>query len=277
MKRIAFSLMVLFFLTGTAFAEHKLFITDVLDAGQFEQLSTISYSYATYDFTNNAIPLTGTATNHNVTGHFSIDGGLGKGIQLGVGLPVIFHDRTKFDYHTSPPSSNKHTNDGLGDISLFGKFRLVNDDAFKLVAAVNVKFNTSNDAVTSDTTDIAPYLAASTRVGEDLRPYAVYQAVIRNHGVGDSHVLIVGAENKFSPRVSLDGDVFAAIHTGSDFVETNESFGGGLSLYLELADNFYLIPSTSVVAWTPTDRKDYPVHFDTEVAVSGALGFYFLF
>lgn len=108
----------------SAHAEHKLFITDVLSAGQFEVEADLSYAHNNGDtarklqavdpitglLLNSYIDAPGTQTRNIVSSLYSIGAGVGYGLQLNLAIPYAHVDNTKLQDssgYTFPAYYNK--------------------------------------------------------------------------------------------------------------------------------------------------------------------------
>lgn len=94
--RIVMIICGLFMLNTNAHAEHKLLITDVLDAKQMEAEAFFGFSYTENDFTVKApFYQKGTVKRDVTCSSYSLGAGLGGGLQLNAGIPYIFTDHFK--------------------------------------------------------------------------------------------------------------------------------------------------------------------------------------
>src|SRR5215470_6900535 len=120
-KRGAWILSAWLGLSGHASAENKLFITDVLDRGQFEAEATLRFTKSSQDdlsFPSGSIGTTSRDTSRLVT---SFGMGVIDGFQIDATVPYAFVD-------TQWSAVNGVTRDtdrsGVGDLDVGFKFRL---------------------------------------------------------------------------------------------------------------------------------------------------------
>lgn len=284
--------MALLLVTATvAHADHKLLITDVLSAGDVEVSATFGYSHTEYDFTTNiwfsvndphgiteSKYLTGRFTDDSVGSAYSFGIGLGGGLQLNVGVPYYFIDEATYRYDWYFWPTHRDRRDGFGDFMLGLKYLLYEDasQSVAMVTGLEVKPRTApTDRHGTGTTNVAPYLAISSKIGDSLRPYAAYQAVIRNHGAADSHVVSAGVEYPLSEIVTFKPEMEVAFITASNRMRSYESYGIGIESYVQLYDNLYLIPFVTTAVNTSTKAKDSSYDFDTATSVAAGLGLYY--
>lgn len=281
-SRLTMILCGVLLMSGVARAEHKLLITDVLDKGQVEAEADIGYSYSSNTFTvRSPFFQQGKATHRFSATDLSLDLGVGHDLQAGISVPYVLNDRVNFNF-TPPSRPPQHVrSEGWGDFVLSAKYRLLggDDKPFTLVTGLNVKLDTANaDKEGSGTTNYNPYLAVSTlAAGGKLRPYAYYSAIFRNHDANDSHILGVGMEYAPTSYVSLVPFIHVLFRTNSATVEGYESYTFGLSNYIQIIHNFYLIPSVSYNFGSPTRTIDKTQDLGGSEGYRIALGLYYLF
>jgi hypothetical protein len=269
-------------MAGSARAEHKLLITDVLEQGEVEAEAAYQYTYSNNNFTvKPPFSRQGEAVHRSNSTALSLDAGLGHDLQLGISIPYFFSDRVHFAYSAPIVTARDTRTEGWGDFTLSAKYRLLggSDKPFTLVTGLNVKLDTANaDKEGSGTTNYAPYLAASTTaLGGKLRPYATYRAIVRNHEAGDTHILATGAEYGLYKRLSLVPSFNVNFHTGTATLEGYESYSVGMSSYVQMIGNFYLIPSVSYVFSSSTRTKDKTQDLTGLEGYCVSLGLYYLF
>jgi hypothetical protein len=280
--RLAILLSAVLLMNGAAHAEHKLLVTDVLDSGQYEASADFSYGHSYYDYTlKSPVFQQGRRIHDSAVSLYSFGFGVADGFQLSLRVPYVFHDRTKFNYVLPAFPSRAFDNEGWGDLELGGRYRLTGGEGkpLTLVAGLNVKLDSADkNKEGSGTTDISPYIAIGTAMnGGTLRPYASYQAVVRNHGTHDSHLLTIGSEYKINKDVSLAPSFRATFRTSSTSQAPYESYELSLAGYFQLFHNFYLTPSAGGGISTASHTKDGALDFETLKFVNVGLGLYYLF
>jgi hypothetical protein len=147
------------------------------------------------------------------------------------------------------------------------------------VAGLDVKLDTANaDKEGSGTTDYSPYLAVSTVAGNGkLRPYAFYRAVFRNHDAGDSHILGIGTEYSPYKSVSLIPFINMRFRKNSANIEAYESYVFGVSSFIQIVRNLYLIPTITYNISSSTRTTDKSQDLGGLEGYTTSLGLYYLF
>lgn len=283
----------------TAYAEHKLFITDVLAAKQFEVEADFSYAhnsgnttskYPSYDplmgIFIGYIDVPGNQTRNIVSSLYSIGIGIGHGMQLNAAIPYVFVDNIKqqdfteynFPGYTVPAYYKKQ--DGVGDLALGVKYSLYENKerAVSIVTGLDVKlFTADSHKAGTGTNDIAPFIAASTIINGNLKPYASYQAIFRDHGAADAHVISAGIEYELNKTITLTPKFSAIFRTDSDWATAYNTYSFGLSSYVNIYSNFYLIPTFTTGISTSSSTKNNYMDYGTLKFVNAGLGLYYLF
>lgn len=287
MKKMVLSvLFMLVVAVPAARAEHKLLITDVLEEKQLEGEATFEYLHQRGDLQDRVASANGKRFVNVLESNYSLGVGLGHGLEVTASIPYTLMERTKAEFPGLEPEYEKR--DGVGDFAFGGKYLLLGGEheRFALVTGLDLKFDTAggNNAGTRST-DVSPYLAASTVIGEHVKPYAAYRATLRSGGLQDTHTLTLGAEAELNETVTLDLKFDAAFNTGAD---RNLSFSGlpvngyqeynvELGSYLQLVHNLYLIPTVRVILTSANDTKDEALHFASATGVGGGLSLYYLY
>ena len=280
--RLAIFLSGILLMGSVAHAEHKLLITDVLDKSQVEASANFTYSHTYYDYTLKSPGFQqGRRTRDSLSSLYSLSFGIADGFQLTVKQPYVYHDRTTFEYISPSFPSRSFDRDGWGDLELGGKYRLLGGDGkpLTLVAGLNVKLdNADKTREGTGTRDIIPYIAAGTTMYNGaLRPFVSYKAIVRNHGVNDSHLLNIGAEFVIGKDLSLAPSCQASIRTGSSTLSSYESYECSLPAFLQLFHNFYFIPSAAAGISTASHTKDGTLDYDKRKYYSVGAGLYYFF
>lgn len=279
----------------SAHAEHKLFITDVLSAGQFEVEADLSYAHNNGDTARKlqaADPITGllldsyidapgTQTRNIVSSLYSIGAGVGYGLQLNAAIPYAHVDNTKLqDSSRLMIPAYYRKQDGVGDLVVGVKYSLYENRArsISVVTGLDVKFYTADsDKAGTGTNDIAPFIAASTVINGNLKPYASYRAVFRDHGAADAHVLSTGLDYEVNKKLTLAPKFSATFRTDSDWATAYNSYAFGLSSYVNIFSNLYLIPNFTTGISTSSNTKNHYMDYGTLRFYSAGVGLYYLF
>ncbi len=261
MKKVLVSVLTVLLLlnAATAHAEHKLLITDVLDAKQFEAEAFFDYGHNSYDFTLHPSGITGKETGNFRSSDYSLSAGLGYGLQLNFSVPYIFLDKRDYTYNAAHPFTAHSREEGWGDFVLGLTYRLLGDSkkGFAVVTGLNVKLNNAPIGhAGTGTTDVKPYIAASMLITPKTRPYAEYTAIIRNHGADDEHIVTAGVEYEINKTFTLKPSLNAEFRTGSDTLTAYNSYFGSIESYIQVYRNLYLLPQVSAGVSTSSKGKN---------------------
>jgi hypothetical protein len=261
-------------------AQEKLLVTDVLEKGEMEVGASFSYSHFSDELSSPGDALSADRTVDTVGSGCALNVGLWHGLEVGAAIPYLFSERLKIQYPTVPTTTTRLSAEGFGDVVLRGKYRILGetDTPFTLVAGLDVKLDSaSEDEGGTGTTDISPSLAASTVVAESIRPFARYTFVARDHGAGDSHEFLLGAEKELNDDVGLQALLEARLHTTSDTLRSYEAYVFEVQSYIRIWDNFYAVPKVIYTIRSPADFRDSDRGFNTATSVGATFGFYCLF
>ncbi|HEY6837667.1 MAG TPA: hypothetical protein VI389_02885 [Geobacteraceae bacterium] len=280
MQKILVGMFAVLLMTATAArAEHKLLITDVLDAKQIEAQAAFEYSRTHYGFNDAGEP--GRVIVNATESLYSLGVGLGHGLEVTASIPYVFSENEKKEFNDPAREPEYEKKDGFGDFRFGAKYSLLDEKKapVSVVAGVDVKFETAggrNNPGTG-TTDVSPYLAASKKVGHHATPYAVYRAVISNHGRADNHVLSIGSENEINEKVTIDARLDADFSTATNALSSFQAYSLELASYVQIFHNFYVIPSVAVATGSTAYSKVAEVHYGSPFGVRGGISLYYLF
>lgn len=251
MKKLAVAAMCVTMFTGVAHAEHKLLVTDVLKVGQVEAQANLEYSWARGNLSILDEP--GKVKLRALESRFTAGAGIGFGAEVAMSVPYLYFERERVD---DPIGTEFGDRDGLGDLTVGIKKTVVEVQGVQTVIGMDVKFDTASEAKGgTGTTDVQPYLALSKEMGHHLVPYAAYRAIIRNHDAADTHRLTLGFEKELNHTVTLDIKGEVSFNTSSELDGTaNQTYGLEAGSYLQLAPNFYLLPSVAVFSNTKSEN-----------------------
>ncbi|WP_026841864.1 hypothetical protein [Citrifermentans bremense] len=277
MKKMILAVVGGVLLTSTAArAEHKLLITDVLDKKQVEAQALFEYSHSSGKLSSPAG--FGKFTTNATESVYSVGVGLGSGLEVSASVPYVFSEREKEQLDSGERRYGK--SDGFGDFAVEAKYRLLGGEEkpCTVVTGLGVKFDTAGgNNAGSGTTDVSPFIAASANMGHHNIPYAVYRATIRNHDEQDTHTVSLGLEKELNHDVTLDVKVDANFNTSTREVTANENFTFEVASYIQLAHNFYLLPSVAYVVETDSTLKELDVRATSVDGFKGAVSLYYLF
>ncbi|MBJ6801124.1 hypothetical protein [Geomonas propionica] len=262
--------------TATAHAEHKLLVTDVLDKKQVEAQALFEYSHIKGDITD--LGDHGKGTINAAESLYSVGVGLGHGLEVSASLPYIFSEREKEVIDGVGAAQAK--TDGFGDLALQAKYRLVGGEEapYTVVAGLGLKFDTAGDSQAgTGTTDVSPFIAASANLGHHNTPYAIYRATIRNHDESDTHTISLGFEKELNHTVTIDAKVDANFNTATRDYTAYEDFTFEVASYLQMAHNFYLLPSVAYVVATDSRSKDGEFRAGSADGFRAGFSLYYLF
>lgn len=267
-------------LAVNARAEHKLLVTEVLDAGQVEAQATYEIVHAETDFDVPAFAESGELKLNLQESRYSLGVGLGHKLELSASIPYVISEKAKLSFDAMAPESEEA--DGFGDLTLGAKYRIFEEEhlPFTLAIGVDVKLDTASEGdVGTGTTDVSPYLALSKEVAEHVEGYAVYRATLVDSGGSDEHALALGVEAELNEALTLDAALQFGYNTSDDETDSFETYGLELAAYLQVAHNLYLIPAFGIERATAFDMHfgTEVVNFDPTMSYRGALSVYFLY
>ncbi|AJE03605.1 transporter family protein [Geobacter pickeringii] len=263
-------------MAASAHAEHKLLFTDVLEQKQVEGQARFEYSHARGNISS-PIDGTGTLTTNAVESGYSLGVGLGHGLELTASIPFVFTERAKAELAGVPEYEKR---DGFGDFALEAKYRLLGGEEkpFTVVTGLGLKFDTARRKDTgTGTTDVSPFIAASANLGHHYTPYAIYRATIRNHDAQDTHTLSLGLEKELNHTVTLDAKVDANFNTATRATTANEDFSFEVTSYIQVAHNFYLLPSVAYTVATNATSKVNDLRVGPVDGFRGGISLYYLY
>lgn len=277
-KTVVAMLVSLFVAAGSAHAEHKLLVTEVLDAKEMEGQATFEYAHTTLKI-KDAGETIGKARATEWASLYSLNVGLGHGLELDAAIPYAFSERESEQIFGFGSESTKR--DGVGDFRFGAKYALVKpekEQPFGLVIGTDVKFDTAGPNNTgTQTTAVSPYIAGSQKVSEHLIPYAIYRATLQNNGGEDSHDLALGVEAEVNHNLTFDARFDAIFSTGTEIVKASEAYSLELASYIQLYHNFYLIPAVALATGSPIDIKGSTEQLGSPKTIRGAVSLYYLF
>ncbi len=287
-KRVLLGMMFcLVMAAGTARAEHKLLVTEILDQKQMEAQAKFEYLHSAGDMSEGGAP--GKRTVNILESNYSLGVGLGHDLEVTASIPYVLSERVKEEV-----AETKYENrDGVGDFGFGGKYRLLDEEKepLSLVVGLDMKFDTAGVGnAGTQTTDVSPYLAASKKLNPHFTPYGIYRATLRNNGREDTHTVSLGAEMELNETVTFDARFDAGFNTSADKSKTFsdildpkpvkgfQTYNFDLGTYIQVCHNLYLIPSVRVIVTSATDSRDEPtIHFNSSTGVGGGMSLYYLF
>jgi hypothetical protein len=264
MKKMAFALLGVMLSATAAHAEHKLLITDVLDAKQVEAQARFEYSRITGDANASESPWymspkDGSFASSTTESLYSLGVGLGHGLEVTAAVPYLFNERRTVDILTLSETEKHH---GIGDFAIEAKYRLLGgeEQRYAVVTGLDVKFDTAGQKKGgTGTTDVSPFIAASTNLGHHFIPYGIYRATIRSHDAADTHTLSAGVEKELNDVVTLDAKIDANFNTATAEVSGFEDFSFELTSYIRVVHNFYLLPTAAYLVSTDANSNNVPL------------------
>ena len=277
MKKTVVAMVGMLLTATAAHAEHKLLFTNVLEQKQIEGQARFEYSHTRGNI-DSPVDGSGVRTTNAVESAYSLGFGLGHGLEMTASIPFVFSERAKTEFAAVEPEYEKR--DGFGDVALEAKYRLLGgeEEPFTLVTGLGLKFDSARrkDAGTG-TTDVSPFVAASANMGRHYIPYAIYRVTLRNHDVQDTHTLSLGVEKELNPTVTFDAKIDANFNTAARDITANEDFSFELTSYIQVAHNFYLLPSAAYTLATSATDKAGDLRLGPADGLRGGLSLYYLY
>jgi len=249
-----------------AHAEHKLLVTDLLDAGQAELQTGYEYNVL-----HPTIKGVGSYSKSDDSATSSVGFGLGHGLQCDLTLRQVFKERG-----LTPAGVERRS--GMGDLSagLQYRFPWPAQVPFALVAGFEVGFNSApRDGAGEGSTDFRPMLAASYHLGSGTTPYAQYRAHLRTKSAPDSHDLVLGVEKELSHAVTLDGKLTGSFATSGAELGSAEDYTAEVGAYLQVRKSLYLLPSLGFLQQSRRTIGDF--RQQSVAGFRGALALYYYF
>lgn len=277
MKKIAMAAMGLLMTATAAQAEHKLLVTDVLEPKQVEMQALYEYSSFEGNLHDPAVG-DGKIRKHASEGNLSVGVGLLHGLEVTASIPYLFHERTTASFADGAETEKK---DGFGDFALEGKYRLLGGEEapFTVVTGLGLKFDTAGTTKGgTGSTDVSPFVAASMHLPRHHTPYAIYRANLKSGAENaDVHTLSLGLEKEFNHTITLDAKIDANFNTSSSLATSNQDFVFEISSYIQLAHNFYVLPSAAYLTATDQTVKTTDTRITGQDGYRVGASLYYLF
>jgi hypothetical protein len=196
----------------------------------------------------------------------------------------VHRNTTIFDGNTGIVSTNPtvlEKKDGFGDLVAGLKYKFWTSEKTPLVATagVNVKFQTADvNKEGSGDTVIAPYIAVSSTISTNIKPYAAYTLGISDRDGISFHQIQTGVQYELNRLFTVKPRLRATFYSSSEALSRYESYSVGVESYLQVMRNFYILPVVAVGTNTRTStqytrRTDY----DRATFVEAGLGFYYYY
>lgn len=278
MKKMALAALGLLLTATSAHAEHKLLVTDVLEPKQVEAQALFEYMHSSENLSNPILGQ-GKAYFNSTESLYSLGVGLGHGLEMTAFLPYVFSEREKVQFGEEVEHGKR---DGVGDFAIEAKYRLLGGEEapFTVVTGLDVKFDTAGsgaDDVGTGTTTFSPFVAASANLQHHHIPYAMYRASIPNHGAPDVHTVSVGLEKEINHTLTLDARIDANFVTASSRNTAYETFVFELTPYIQVAHNFYLLPTAAYLKSTDSRSKIGDTRVTSADGFRAGASLYYLF
>jgi hypothetical protein len=263
MKRsvVSAALLLSIVATSSAYAEHKLLVTEVPDPGKVE--ARVDVAYSNLDGKN--------VTDEQTVAVAAVGVGVVKGLKLSVALPYTFvqhEDGVK--------------KDGFGDITLGARFVPTKIVKLPVDLAVGIDWKTTTASFSEEDTGTgrniyAPYLAVSKNL-HTVIPYVKYQPefIVKKHRGQTVHNLTAGAEIEFSHHYSLDVAVKASANGRAEEVKSATDVEFEVAPYINVVKNLYIIPRVAYKVLGDRSLQSGEKITDIDEYTLG-LGVYYLF
>ena len=224
---------------SNAYAEDKLFPTDILNKGEVDIRLTLDHDTHSSDinFKGNA----GQSSTKRTAENLQVRYGLGSNWHIGLALPYASQSVANTDY-TNPPAhySNKSAQGGQNP-NIWATYGIVHDkdSAFSLNAELVISPDTTGDLKTSYT----GRLTSRWKTSDGLRLYAALSGTTYDGGdLANIYAIKGGAYVALSETLTLIPHVSYAQYASTNTFSAYDQTGVGLSANVRLAPNFYLIP-----------------------------------
>ncbi len=271
MHKITLSLGIWLASVGLAYADNRIFPTDILNQWEVDAGASASYQTLSTDFriSNSSATETRKITTENV----GVRLGLGAGWQIGASLHYVSRDAIHTKWKSSG-NSYDYKNSYSQNPQFWAAYGIVNDkdNPFSLVGEF---------MVSPKTTDFAHSYGAKLSAGwessETLKLYSIY-SISRNNDTNTTNRIEIGAYKDISDGVTLIPSVEYSAFRATNYFHSAGQYGISLSANVQLAKNTYLIPTIVNYGNTPVKTKDDFFHADSmHNGMLISLGIYHLF
>jgi hypothetical protein len=221
---------------SSAFAEHRLLVTDVPDPGMIETRLDFTYSRA---------------NGKNDLGEKLIDEKTGAAVTLGAGILNGLKFSAEIPYTLVQHKEGVEI-DGFEDITLGVKYALTKS-LLKLPFDAAVGFDWKLDSASSNegkpgtgSNNYSPYLAVSKNLHTFI-PYVKYQPdfIVEAHKGRTDHNLTLGAEIELNHHYTLDLAVKGVVNGHHEGFKSSTDVEIEAGPYINVTKNLYILPKVS--------------------------------
>jgi hypothetical protein len=270
LKRV-FPAVILTLLAATsAFAEHKLLVTEVPDPGSIEARIDLAYSKL-----NGKNDIGEKLSDEKTGAAVSVGAGVVKGLKLSATLPYTINQHAEGEKI-----------DGIEDITLGARFALSKVVAglpFDAAFGFDWKLDSASSSEGRPGTDgniYSPSLSVSKNFHAAI-PYVKYQPdfIVNDKVKGDQkvHNLTVGAEIEFGHHYSLDVAAKTIFNRHHEGLKSSTDFEFEVGPYINIVKNLYILPKVAYKIIGDIKDEEGVKELKSADEYKIALGVYYLF
>jgi hypothetical protein len=183
-------------------------------------------------------------------------------LELGAALPYLHSSRRDIGLVGSagyPVSESRH---GSEDPIFQARYSIAREDelGLALTAGLQVKPDMSggSNAFARESASVTPSATIGMTLRPGLKAFARYGYTKISGAAGDVQSFSAGAKQALSERIELLATLNYWRVGKSDIEEVYGARGAEIAVYLQLADDLYVVPSLSEVKSRPHNRIDVP-------------------
>ena len=254
--------------THSAQAEQTLLITDLLDAGEVKLQTAVEFTTL-----RPTVVDSGAYTKFENAQITSVGVGIGSGMQVDLSFTEVMNSQ-----NLEPSGVMGHRGRTALGAGLSYKLPATDVPRLELLTGVGVVFESDGQLHDNggDSTDVTPFLAASTTLLHGYRPYASYRVHLRaQRWTGTSHEFMVGMDQRLSSRVTVGckGTLLYEPQTS----QTTEAEDGSVEIHTRftLAKNIFVVPSVAALQQSRRTVGEYKQQSVSGVKSAISLYYYF--
>jgi len=230
-----------------AYAENKLFPTDVLNNGQFDATVDVNTEKTTqnYVFT----PAEATAKYRNYTSQLSaaVRYGVNANFTIGVNTNV---DRIKTIYtYNDYPARYDYDAAGVHSNAIFARYAFVGNEKnapFSLTGQLRALSYTDHNPNGEGYNSLVTQIIAGWDCGQGIRSYADLHITTPDKASHEKSIaLVAGSWIPVSAAVTLDPYIELIHWSATSNIASVNGYSVGLAAYVDVGSNTYVVPSAS--------------------------------
>lgn len=259
---------------SNAYADDRLFPTDILNKGEVDIRLSIGHDSHSQDINFNGNP--GRSSFSQTSEEFQIRYGLGADWHVGMGLSYDSQHVVNEDFRNPAGHFSSRRGEGEQNPVIWASYGMINDAAspLSLSAALVVSPDTTGDAKTS----YSGRLTAGWKSDDTLKYYGQLTANFRDDFGFGGYNIGVGAYKRLSEVLTLIPHAHFSRNESTNIWSSWDQYGVGLSAHVRLSESSYLIPELSFYMNGDRNTNDQLFHVDqSRNGKAFRLGFYHQF